>query len=118
MNHGGPTPARRALQENVVAASGAVERHLDLILQYFVQEKFITSHESQGIRSMTGVTAAHKAGRALNGVEVKVDSGNDPNIGRKWLERFVWILRRQDVGEWVLARDIAKSYGISYWGWG
>ena len=110
MNHG-ETPARRALRENSVAASEAVQRSLDKILQYLKQEKFITANQLDGIITTGGVSAAYKAGQALSAVEVKVDSGNDPVKGREWLETFLKILRRQDIGEEAVAGEIAKLYG-------
>ena len=110
MNHG-ETPARRALRENSVAASGAVKKSLDEVLWYLNQEKFITAGQRDSILTTSGVSAAHKAGQALGAVEAKVDSGNDPVKGREWLEVFLRILRRQDIGEETVARDIAKVYG-------
>ena len=111
MNYRGETPARRALRESTVAASGAVQRSLPQILQYLKQEKFMTANQMSEILTMSGVGAAHKAGQALSSVEVKVDSGNDPNKGRQWLEMFLKILRRQDIGEEDVAKEIAKLYG-------
>jgi hypothetical protein len=99
------------LRENSVAASGAVQRSLDKILQYLKQEKFITPNQFGGIITTGGVSAAYKAGQALSAVEVKVDSGNDPVKGREWLETFLKILRRQDIGEEAVAGEIAKLYG-------
>ena len=110
MNHG-ETPARRALRENSVAASEAVQRSLPQTLQYLKQEKFITANQLDGIITTGGVSAAYKAGQALSAVEVKVDSGNDPVKGREWLETFLKILRRQDIGEEAVAGEIAKLYG-------
>ncbi|CAI8044532.1 Carbonic anhydrase 1 [Geodia barretti] len=57
-----------------------------------------------------GVSAACKAGQALSAVKVKVDSGNDPVKGREWLETFLKILRREDIGEEAVAGEIAKFY--------
>ena len=112
MNHHGETPARRALRENTVAASDAVGRSLHKVLQYFVQEKFITAGRMDEILSISGVSNARKASQALSAVEAKVDRGNDPVKGRQWLETFLKILRRQDIGEEEVARDIAKIYGV------
>ena len=116
MNHG-ETPARRALRENSVAASEAVQRSLPLILQYLKQEKFITGNQLDGILTTSGVSASYKAGQALGAVEAKVDSGNDPVKGGEWLETFLKILRRQDIGEEAVAKEIAKLYGESYSRW-
>ena len=44
-------------------------------------------------------------------MKVKVDSGNDPVKGREWLEAFLNILRREDIGEEAVAGEIAKFYG-------
>ena len=44
-------------------------------------------------------------------MKVKVDSGNDPVKGREWLETFLKILRREDIGEEAVAGEIAKFYG-------
>ena len=111
MNYHGETPARRAMRESTVAASGAVERSLTRILQYLKQEKFITGNRMNGILTRSGFSDAEKAGQALSSVEVKVDSGNDPIKGRQWLETFLKILRRQDIGEEDVAKEIAKLYG-------
>ena len=107
----GETPARRALRENPVAASGAIERHLELFLQHLKAKGFMTADHASGIRSLSGVTVtdSSRAGKALDAVEVKVDSGNHPDKGRRWLETFLRIL--SDVGECQIASDIAKLYG-------
>ena len=101
----GESPAARALRENALAASDAIERHLDRLPLHLVQESFITSSTWSSIRTTSTLSDAGRAGRVLSGVEAKVVSEK----GREWLESFLGILVHHGEGE--VARNIAKKYG-------
>ena len=105
----GETPARRALRENSVGACGAIERNLDRLPRHLVQETFLTSSQLTSIQSTSHVTAADKAGKVMDCVEVKVDSDNDSEKGRHWLEVFVGVLVKYK--EIDVAQGIARHYG-------
>ena len=105
----GETAARRALRENNVDASKAIRNHLyDLPLD-LIAKGFITQDYHDNVMSTTQESVASKGNRFLSAVEGKVNSGNDAELGRKWLEAFVRILAT--FGESKVAQDIAKVYG-------
>ena len=107
----GETPARRALRENSVAASRAIRNHIDDLPLHLKEKGFISDSHYDGVMSTTHESTASKANRFLGAVEGKVDSGNDAQLGRKWLEAFVRILMTQSIGESEVAQSIAKVYG-------
>ena len=107
----GETAARRALRENSVAASKAIRNHIDDLPLYLKEKGFISDSHYDSVMSTTHESAASKANRFLGAVEGKVDSGNDAQLGSKWLEAFVRILVTQSIGEFEVAQNIAKVYG-------
>ena len=107
----GETAARQALRENSHSASKAIERHLNDIPQLIKEAGFLTGDHVREIHSTSQVSSTYKANKFLDAVEGKVDSGNHPEKGRKWLEKFLRILIRQNIGKYEVAQDIAQIYG-------
>ena len=106
----GESAARRALRENTVAVSGLIQKHLHDLPDHLVQDSFISQGLVDGINSKQGVAAASKASEYLSAVKGKVNSGNDAELGRQWLEKFVTILLTfEDVG--TVTKNIAAAYG-------
>ena len=104
------TAAHRALRENTVAVTDAIQRHLTVFPRYLKQTSFMTESRWDDVASKTQVSNADKANDYMRAVESKVDSGNNPDRGRKWLKELIVILMRQDIGERVVAQDMAKVY--------
>ena len=109
----GETPARRALRENIVAVTEAVQRNLNVLPRHLMQKAFMTASHSDEIASTSGVSNAHKANGIMRAVEGKINSGNYPERGRKWFKEFLVILMQQDIGEYEVAQDMAKVYSES-----
>ena len=109
----GETPARRALRENTVAVTEAVQRNLNVLPRHLMQKAFMTASHSDEIASTSGVSNAHKANGIMRAVEGKINSGNYPERGRKWFKEFLVILMQQDIGEYEVAQDMAKVYSES-----
>lgn len=103
----GESVAYCALRKNLVPSSGAIKNHLNIVLLYLQQDSFII--DTQDILTGDG-TDASKAAKFLGIVQEKVRD-KDAETGRQWLEKFVTILMQQDVGEYQVARKIAKEYG-------
>ena len=104
------TAAHRALRENTVAVTDAIQRHLTVFPRYLKQTSFMTESRWDDVATKTQVSNADKANDYMRAVESKVDSGNNPDRGRKWLKELIVILMRQDIGERVVAQDMAKVY--------
>ena len=109
LNDFGETAARRALRENTVAVTDVIQRHLAVFPRYLKQTRFMTESQWDDVASTTH-SNAHKANDYMRAVESKVDSGNNPDRGREWLKELIVILMRQDIGEYVVAQDMAKVY--------
>lgn len=103
----GESVAYRSLRKNLVPSSGAIRNHLNIVPLYLQQDSFII--DAQDILTGGG-TDASKAANFLGIVQGKVRD-NDAETGRQWLEKFVTILMQPDVGEYQVARKIAKEYG-------
>ena len=104
------TAAHRALRESTVAVTDAIQRHLTVFPRYLKQTSFMTESQCDDVASKTHVSNADKANDYMRAVESKVDSGNNPDRGRKWLKELIVILMQQDIGEYVVAQDMAKIY--------
>ena len=104
----GETAARRALREKTVAVIDAIQRHLAVFPRYLIQTSFMTESQWE-VASTTPVSNAEKANCLyMRAVKSKVD--NNPDRGREWLKKLMGILMRQDIGEYIVAQDMAKVY--------
>ena len=106
----GETPARRALRENTVTVTGALQRHLSVIRSHLIEKHFMTDAQFEEIVSPSGISIAQKSNGIMGAIAAKVNSGNNPERGRRWLKEFLVILTQQDIGEYELAQDMAKVY--------
>lgn len=103
-------PACQALRRNWVNVSQAIERHLSVFIDYLTQEAFISRRQASNIMELSGVSVSVKAAQARDGIAAKVESDQNTENDRKWLQKFLQILGKPDINEVDLARNIVAIY--------